>query len=357
VNIAYIYSENDQNWVRSEWRCQAPFRALNQTKRHNAFLLKEHEFNSKTNHSQGICERSDVLLIQNNLWGEKLAELQHWRAKGKYVIVDLDAEDYLNLKRSSIYTKKHGTEKIRMNSIPENRLSKYVQFQWGLQLVSGVTAPSRKLVEEWNQLTKIEVLLDYIDVEKYTNAPYIDHEDIIIGWTGKKDQLMSLRKNGLLEVIKEVCLLRPRVKFMVCCEVPDYTFKLNFPANQFMYRPKEKHNWPKPLSVIDIGLIPVVSEIDQYQGRSNSLEYLIMKVPWIGSKCTALYDLRNYGWLVENQNEQWKNILLDMIDHISDYKIQASREAYLYGIGQNIHDNIQHLTDTYVKIMNTSQMN
>jgi hypothetical protein len=357
VNITYIYSEDERNWVRSDWRCQTPFRALNQTKRHKAFLLNELDFNSKTGNSKEICDRSDVLIIQNNLWGEKLAELQHWCAKGKHFILDLDGEDFLNLKQSGNPRKKQIKHTAHTRSGFESQISNYMQFQWGLHLVNGVTAPSRKLVEDWNQLTKIEVLLDYIDVEKYHNAPYIDHDDIIIGWTGKKVQLEGLKENGLLDVIKEVCLLRPRVKFLVSCEVADYTLNVDFPVSRYLFRAKEKVGWPKPLSMIDIGLVPVVSEIDHYQGRANILEYLVMKVPWIGSKSASLYDLRNYGWLVENQTEKWKDLLLDMIDHLSDYKEHAARESYLYGIGQNIHENIQHLADTYVKIMNTSQLN
>jgi hypothetical protein len=357
VNIAYIYSENDADWVRSEWRCKMPFRALNQTRRHKAFLLDELEFHSKTIHSNEICEKSDVLIIQNNLWGEKLAELQHWQAKGKNVIVDLDAEDFVNAMKLGRSAKKYNPEKYRLELIEDYKLSKLVQFQWGLQLVNGATTPSQKLVEDWNQFTQIEVLLDYIDIEKYNNAPYLNHEDIVIGWTGKKDQLKYLKKSGLLEMIKEVCLVRPKVKFMICCDTLDCPIKPNLPANQFIYRRIEKLNWPKPISTFDIALVPLISEMDQYRGRSSILEYLIMKVPWIGSKCTALYDLRKYGWLVENENQLWKDLLLDMIDHISDYKIQASRESYLYGIGQNIHENIQHLPDTYVKIMGNTQVN
>lgn len=211
------------------------------------------------------------------------------------------------------------------------------------------------MVEDWEQLAKIEVLLDYIDIERYHDAPNKVHDDIIIGWTGKINQFIALKNNGLFEAIKEVCILRPKVKFMVSCEAPESILKLDFPVSQFIYQPKEKISWPQPLSIVDIGLIPVVSEIDQYQGRANILEYLVMKVPWIGSKCASLYDVRNYGWLVENQNAEWKRILLDMIDHLPNYKIRSSRDSYLYGLSQNIHENVQFLIDTYVRIMSTSQ--
>jgi formylglycine-generating enzyme required for sulfatase activity len=60
--------------------------------------------------------------------------------------------------------------------------------------------------------------------------------------------------------------------------------------------------------------------------------------------------LKRFGWLVKNTPEAWERIFLDMVDHITDYKREAAGEPYLFGIGQNIDENVNQVISIYEKI-------
>lgn len=77
---------------------------------------------------------------------------------------------------------------------------------------------------------------------------------------------------------------------------------------------------------------------------------MVMKIPWVASEGNAYQEMKRFGWLVKNNPEAWERILIDMVDHISDYKNEAAGEPYLFGIGQNIDENINRVTSLYEEI-------
>ena len=62
-------------------------------------------------------------------------------------------------------------------------------------------------------------------------------------------------------------------------------------------------------------------------------------------------DLRSYGWLIHNTPSAWERMLLDMVDHLEDYRAEAGKEAYLYGLSQGIEENVQTILGTYKNIL------
>ncbi len=77
---------------------------------------------------------------------------------------------------------------------------------------------------------------------------------------------------------------------------------------------------------------------------------MVMKIPWVASEGSAYQELKRFGWLVKNTPEAWERIFLDMVDHITDYKREAAGEPYLFGIGQNIDENVNQVISIYEKI-------
>ena len=72
-----------------------------------------------------------------------------------------------------------------------------------------------------------------------------------------------------------------------------------------------------------------------------------MKVPWVASAGPAYGDLRPYGWLVENKAAAWERVLLDMVDHIDDYKAQAGRDPYLHALSMGIDDHVDEMVQLF----------
>ncbi|MCE1252370.1 MAG: hypothetical protein LWX83_02350 [Anaerolineae bacterium] len=351
MKLTYIYPQDENLWDNLEWRCHIPVRAINRNGRHNATLLPLTDFVKRTNETEEICERSDMLVVYRNLWGKTLSEIQHWMAHGKVVVADFD-EPYPLIPPSSaehaFWFEGEAPEKV--TPVP------LVQFKWGLQMSHNITVSTKRLADDWKAFNQVEVIPSFIDLEKYQELEPAPHEGIIFGWSGKSDQFRTLLESGVVEALKQICLIRPWVRLLICS---DFEFKsnlLDFPPDQLLFqRYSGGKNWPKPLTYFDVGLAPLCSDYDQRLGGEKLLEYMIMKIPWVASQSAAFHELRNCGWMVENSVGAWQRVLLDMVDHYQDYKLEASQVPYLFGLGQSIDENIQHVMGIYAKIIDNSQ--
>jgi len=356
MNIVYVYADSKEEWNSAEWRCAIPARALNRTSRHSATLIDIDSFAKNTSEARRICSASDLIVIQRNLFGNVLKYVQYWKARDKAVIVDFD--DAYNLMTPGICnydfwilgkkTCQGVNEQLEITKLEPTPLT---QFKLGLRLVHAATVPSVTLANDWSEYALIHFLPNYIDVERYSQALPESHDDIVIGWGGSQSHMQSFQESGILEALKNVCESRPRTKVMICGDKRIFNL-LKVPEHQKIYQPYvEAAEWPRQIAKFDIGLAPLFGPYDQRRSWIKLLEYLIMKIPWVASEGPAYHALRNYGWLVPNNAAAWERILFDMVDHIEDYKQEAGRDPFLFGISQSIDDNVEKIIATYSQIM------
>jgi hypothetical protein len=150
--------------------------------------------------------------------------------------------------------------------------------------------------------------------------------------------------------------LRPNVKIMICGDQRVYK-SIPVPEDQKIFQPwVPAAQWPYQLANFDIGLAPLCGSYDQRRSWIKVLEYLIMKIPWVASEGPAYHGLRTYGWLVPNNTSAWERILFDLVDHLEDYKQEAAKGPYLFGIGQSMDDNVDRVLMTYSQIIEKAQV-
>jgi glycosyltransferase involved in cell wall biosynthesis len=353
MKITYIFPENRDLWASIMWRCQMPVRVINRNGRYSAELVRFSEFVAKSHQAKHLCDRSDVVVLFDNLWGESLPVVQHWMARGKTFIADFDAA-YQFLEPADQEYKIWTAGKLVSNE--DNNLSAVKQFKWGLQMVSAATVPSQLLADDWKGYNRIEVIPNFIDLERYQYISPDSHEGINIGWNGGLGSLKSLEESGALEAVREVCRMRPKVKFIICSDGGGEINRLGLDENQTVVYPlKYGENWPKLLGLFDIGLAPLSGDFDQRRSWAPILEYLVTKTPWVASKGAAYRELKSLGWVVENEPIARIRILLVMVDHLEDYKNEAGQAAYLFGLSQSYDENIHQVISTYAKIMEYTQ--
>jgi hypothetical protein len=354
VNITYIWRDLAQRWETTEWRGMSFIKAINRTKRHKAIYLPDLEFISNTVHSKKICDQSDIIIIHQDLWGKRLSLIQYWKARGKTVIADFDIS--LQSIKNVHPEFKFWTEGV---SGIENECvidpSPIAQFKWGLQLVDGATTPSQKLADEWNSFTPVFCVPSYINLEKYIHLLPQPHDHITLGWKG--DQILTFKQSGAFDAIEEVLRVNPETRFLVFSDTIGLNQFERLPKNQVQVIPfAYGRNWPEPLSQLDIGIVPQEDK-DYYAAFGNDiLEYMALKIPWIGNTNQYLSSVGQYGWLVENNPLAWKTRLQDMIENIEEYRKMAGLASYLHAIGQSIDENVQNLIHTYAKISHQSKM-
>jgi glycosyltransferase involved in cell wall biosynthesis len=360
MNIVYVYADNPQEWNCSEWRCAVPARAFNRTHRHRAALVSIAEFASNSNLSQQACEAAEVIVVQRNLIEGVLPAIQHWKAHDKVVVADFD--DAYNLMQPSNPAYLFWTQGMVREIKPDGEIAcsrldppPLTQFKWGLRLVHAATVPSTRLASDWQAYAEMHYLPNYIDLEKYQNVSPEPHDGVVIGWGGSTTHLESFTGSGVLEALKHVCQMRPQVKVIIGGGDTRLLKQLTIPDEQKIHQPWISYSeWAHTLAKYDIGLAPLHGPYDERRSWIKALEYMVMKIPWVASEGAPYQELRPYGWLVKNSVSAWEHVLLDMVDHLDDYKSLALREPFLFGISQSIDENIEKMLSVYKSITHTA---
>jgi len=347
--VTYIYSNRKENWKSVDWRCITPARAINKTGKHKANLVDICSLGKCNGDFEDTCSRSDIIIIHKDLYGQVLSSIQHWKAHDKVVIADFDkAYDLTQMSLnehefwfSGVHRYENLDGDIITEEIDPNPLT---QFKWGLRLVDAATVSSLRLVEDWQSFTSVYRVPNYIDLKRYLDIRSEKHEGINIGWDGAGCDVQGLVESGVLSALSRVCLQRLNVKVVVFNNESIYK-ALRVPAEQKGYFPVRN---------IDIGIAPLAGCYDKRISWERVLEYLVMKIPWAASEGPPYYAMRTYGWMVNDTQNAWERVLFDMVDHLSDYKLEASGEPYIFGISQGIEENIENVLSIYSMIINNA---
>jgi glycosyltransferase involved in cell wall biosynthesis len=354
MNIVYVFADKPVEWNSSEWRCAIPARAINRTKRHQANLLSIDDFAVNSSTAQAVCDPADVIVVQRNLFGRVLSAIQHWKARDKVMIADFD--DAYHLMPPSNVSYPFWGKGLRLKAGSPAEVidpSPLTQFRWGLRLVHAATVPSKRLADDWQAYTRIHYVPNYIDLKQYENVIAGAHAGVMIGWGGSLSHFESFKGSGVIEALRGICRARSHVKVMICGNDRRIYDLLPVAASQKIYQPAVPfEQWPGVLSSFDIGIAPLYGEYDERRSWIKPLEYMVMRIPWVGSDGPAYHELRDYGWLVNNTPEAWERVLSDLVDNLASYKAEAACEPYLFGLSQSVDENVNEILGTYASIAN-----
>jgi hypothetical protein len=348
MQITYVVGDEVENWYNIERRCIAPARAIQRAGRHGARVIRISELNDNDSTSQHVCATSDVLVVHRNLWGRILANVQHWRAHDQVVLVDFDEAYQLYEPGDAEFAfwqrgQRNGDDKVMPPPLE--------QFKWGLQLVNGMAVSSKRLADDWSAYGKIDVIPSYIDLDNYQNLPAESHEGVILEWHGRPSGLRSWQKSGLLGAVKQVLEQRPQCQLVIYTDPPEagrgLAFASELTSGQVSLRSWKQSGWPEPLNSVDIGLVPLSRPVDLHGDCGVLVEYMVKQIPWLASHSPACNELGQYGILIENSAVAWQHHLLDVIDRLPDYRLEAAQIPYLFGISQSLDENVHRLVNLY----------
>jgi hypothetical protein len=174
---------------------------------------------------------------------------------------------------------------------------------------------------------------------------------VTFGWRGTVRQLNSMKKSGVLMALEAVFQMRSNARIVFSLDHPEAIGTLNLPTHQTeIIGWNDQGGWYRQLGRIDIGLSPMIGELEQRSGCSSLLEYMALKIPWIASQGPAVYDFQSYGWIVENTPESWLKAAVETVDYLDDYRAEARVAPYLYAISKSLEENVQTIVDTYVRL-------
>jgi hypothetical protein len=352
MNFIFVCPESEDLKFSVESRCAAPARAINRTGRYSADLIGWRDFAANTPDIKDLVERSDYIIIHRGLWSPLLPRIQHWKAHDKTIIADfVDAYQLMSEDELADIHDQEINGGIQAGDQSNDSTALLTQLKWTLQSTHGATTPSQRLCDDWNAYTRTLVLPDYLDLERLSLITQQRHEGINLGWRGTVRRLHSLKKTGVILALEALCQMRRNTKIILSVDHPEAVGALNLPAEQVeIVNWNAEGGWQRQLSRIDIGLAPMIGDLEQRNPYSPILEFMALKIPWIASQGPAVYDLQTYGWIVENSSEGWLKAAVEMVDYLEDYRSEAAIAPYLFAISKSLEENIQSVVDTYVRL-------
>jgi glycosyltransferase involved in cell wall biosynthesis len=292
--------------------------------------------------SISLCMHADVIILHAAILPIAHRAIQHWRARDKIIIADLSTPivydlEIHRLQIGPVLIQSSDGELVPPLTVDGN------EFIWSLKLVDGAFSNSRLIVEDWKGILDVRFIPDWIDLDRLLIHPYESHDGIILGVNLVEGGLNKLQNTGALQAIEAVAGRHPEVKLILFGEHSRNSHLLEMPQERkYFLPPMEKVQWGSILPSIDIGLLPRMGELDDRMGREAVLEFMALKIPWVGSESPSLFDQRGYGWLVQNQTDLWITVLEDLIANIDHYR-RDSLDAYLFSLGQGLDENFNQL--------------
>jgi hypothetical protein len=352
--ITYIYSDQVEDRIRIQLRCRNFADAINRTGSSRANLLELNAFTQNTSEAQRMCAESDLLVIYRYLYGPILTAIQYWKAREKKIIVDFDqAINYLTPEMpeysfwwQGVSLAVSGPEKGLFDAIPLE------QFKWGLGMVDAATVASARLADDWSQFTPVYELPDYLNTNQYPLAEKAHENEIWLG-LGQATQLISFKNSGLGSAVAAICREFPQVKLVLSDLEKFSSLGLSINPRQIVvYPPYFFDEWVNILLKLDLGLAPISGDYDLRLSQASLLEFMTAKIPWIATEQSPFHQFSQYGLCVKNSPEAWKNALLEMINRLAVYQKKATREPFLFALGQDLNANLEKVLKIYAAIIN-----
>lgn len=356
--VTYIHSNSPSVQKCVQTRCRNLVSAIRRTGWHKAHLLDLGNFVSNTSKAQEICAESDLLVVHRFLYGPVIRMLQSWKARDKKVIIDIDeAVDRLPPESESY---RFWNEGVPMQECPGATIDEgqtidpapIEQLRLGLRLADAVSVSSTRLADDWAAYSNILHIPDYLNLDQYLTVKQFHPGEIWIGLSTEGLSAAVLEESGLARALEAVCRQRKQVRLYWVGADRLSADGLDISVRQKILLPAPGlETWPRVLAAFDIGLAPALGETALRAGWQRALEYMVMKVPWIGSDLPSYRELSRFGWLVHNSAEAWERGLLEVVDHLDAYQAEAAGEPFLFALGQDVHENVAKILAGYASIL------
>lgn len=279
---------------------------------------------------QDIVASSQIIVYQRNLGNEASHRaFQYWQGMGKPVLVDLD-DMYQALPWSNpahrYWHEKDGGRALEM-------------LEEGLRRSDGLVSPNRNLLNDWSHVTKGSYYLpNYAEQAWWTGIPTREElkaerglEDrTVIGWGGSVSHYDSWWGSGIKEAARRVSKRHPEVLWLMCGNDPRIHDQLPVPRGQkAAQRGVPPEQWPRTVSLFDVGVAPLFGPYDQRRSWIKGLEYLLGGVPFVATGGEPYRDLmeRGLGHYVRNGADEWEEALEAVLSNLEGEQAIASQRV------------------------------
>ncbi len=348
MNVVYVHSSLHEDRYRIHIRCQNPAAALQDSGRHKAALLPLEEFIHNTTQAQQLCQPADVIILHRYLYEASLASIARWHARGKRILVDVDAAfEFIEPDRAGYSFWKQG---ILPDSLQNGRQPisppPLDQLKWLLKMVDAVIVPTPSLAHDLFAYGRVSILPDFLNIHEYLVVrPARDENRILVGLNTFGMTPASLRASGALEGLQQAATRCDHLHVLLAgeAEVTEDPFPRLPEWRKKIIAPVPHTALSCALSGLDIGLAPAAGDFERRQSPLRLLEYMAMKIPWIASNDHCYQPMVSYGILVDNNPDAWADAILALASRIDTAQRRVSGAAYLHALSQDAAENLDKI--------------
>lgn len=402
MRVVFLYSDGQQEWNCSRWRCHLLSNAVEAAHEANpkGFPHRAAMWLLPTTlaiHHPAVQSKigiADVLIFQRNVITEDVwTAMDYWRALGKIVCVDLD-DHYPNIPASNpayLYWTANGLE-LDPPSIERLKI--------GLRdHADALIAPSQVILDDWkdtvpgyfwpNYPSRLDyekllrrqpgdpdIIYDYKMAEgqppEFVMAERKDSAgNIYIGWGGSISHVDSFFYSNVVPALDRLMRENPKVHLKLGGHDSrlDFMFK-DLPKEQVIrQRGVDPDRWPSVISSFDIGIAPLdlrecESVVGTVTGKSYDerrswlklVEYLCAGVPFVATDCAPYKELGRFGKLVPNTVEAWYDALKSRVDGLPYFYAEAMENRKYAMKKLTIEANAENLIRLYTRIGEETQV-
>lgn len=357
MKIVFVYDNSILNQYRVQWRCRNIANAINRTGLHHADLMDIPSFVSDKEEYQQICSEADLIIIHQFGIGAVLKTALSWKTLKKKIVLDIDVALNMIDEDTDLYSL------WIKGVVPQGFLgcdstsscidpTPLQQLKWSMSHFDAITVSSERLAGDWEAFGKVLLVPDFIDTDQYLPLKTHPADEIWFGMGGGPLSAKTFENSGLLQAIEEVCQQMPNLRLFIGNLPSDLCQKIKVrPEQRILYSWMPPEDWLGCISNLDLGLAPALTEYDFRESRKPVMEYLSLKIPWIASDHLPYRELKQFGMVVENSKDAWRDGILANINCIEERTNFALGNPYLYAVSQDIDENINKIIDSYETII------
>ncbi len=315
---------------------------------HKAALLPLEYFMHNTPQAQELCQAADVIVLHRYLYEASLASIARWHARGKRILVDVDAAiEFIEPDRAGFDFWKRG---ILPESLQNGRQPisppPLDQLKWLMKMVDAVLVPTPSLAHDLFAYGRVSIVPDFLNINEYLVVrPARDEVRIRVGINYSGMTPSSLRASGVLEGLQQAAERCDRLHLLLAgdAEIPGDPFPQLPEWRKTIIAPVPHVALPGVLAGVDIGLAAAAGDFERRQSPLRVLEYMAMKIPWIASNLHCYQSMVSYGILVDNSPDAWAEAILALASRIDTAQRRASGAAYLHALSQDAAENLDKI--------------
>lgn len=350
MNLIYISPDPPRDWDLYLYRCLGPAQAVDRSPRHTAALISLKDFITPTEPARDLCSQADVLIIQHDLVGAVLPAVQHWKAREKTVLVDIQMSQEEMQPSAPGYPS--WLQSLRQNGAldsgqPHPALD--TQFAWGLKLVDGAVTPTPRLEYQWKKHISLHHHPSCLDLDHYRKVSKPARRDgLRIGWILPDARPAEFERLPVFQALRALLENSPHLT-LVFGNLPEKVLaELPLPdAQKDSFPRRDGSRWAKQIAGLDLGILPLSQARYDHHRYIRALEYMTLQVPWIYSLPRPSGFPPAQGWMISNHEEEWLSALTTAVLQLEAGLLKGTSSGYLYSLSQHIGDQRDGLIDLY----------